>query len=77
MLSSRCFLSVSLFIIGFVISETSIVVAQESQPNVNTTRNNTVSSIPLNPTEIELGSDDKPTVVTWSEINGSEIDNLQ
>lgn len=75
-LSSRCFVSVSLFIIGFVISETSIVVAQESQLNVNTTRNNNnTTSIPLNSTEIVLGSDDKSKVVTWSETNSTEIDN--
>lgn len=75
MLSSRCFVSVSLFIIGFVISETSIVVAQESQLNINTTRNNdNTTPIPLNSTEIELGSDDKPIVVTWPETNSTEID---
>ena len=73
-LSSRCFVSVSLFIIGFVISETSIVVAQESQLNVNSARNNNnMTSIPLNSTEIELGSDDKPIVVTWPETNNTGI----
>jgi hypothetical protein len=40
--------------IGIVVSDTSNVIAQESQPNVNTTLNNTTSSIPLNSTEIEL-----------------------
>jgi hypothetical protein len=49
-LSSRYFVIISLFIIGFVISETSIVIAQES-------RNKTISLIPLNSTEIELGID--------------------
>jgi hypothetical protein len=54
------------------IGETSITIAQESQPNVNTTttQNNT-TSIPLNSTEIELGSDDEPIVVTWIETNSS------
>lgn|SRR5918994_6353089 len=49
-LSSRYFVIISLFIIGFVISKTSIVIAQES-------RNKTISLIPLNSTEIELGID--------------------
>jgi hypothetical protein len=31
--------------------------------------------IPLNSTEIELGSDDEPIVVTWLETNISKIDN--
>src|ERR671918_1297545 len=63
--SSRYFVIISLFIIGFVISETSIVIAQESQPNVNTIRDKTTSLIPLNSTEIELGIDNP----------GFEIDN--
>jgi hypothetical protein len=54
--------------------ETSIAIAQESQPNVNTTTQNNTTSIPLDSTEIELGSDDKPMVVTWLETNSSKID---
>jgi hypothetical protein len=58
-----------------VIGETSIAIAQESQPNVNTTttQNNT-TSIPFNSTEIELGSHDEPIVVIWLETNISKID---
>jgi hypothetical protein len=59
-----------------VIGETSIAIAQESQPNVNTTtttQNNT-TSIPYNSTEIELGSHDEPIVVIWLETNISKID---
>lgn len=70
-LSNRFFVAFALITVGCVIGETSIAIAQETQLNVNTSRNNTIS-IPLNSTEIELGSDDKPTVVTWLDTNGSE-----
>jgi hypothetical protein len=56
------------------IGETSIVISQESHPNVNTTTQNNITSIPLNSTEIELGSHNEPIVVIWLETNSSKID---
>jgi hypothetical protein len=71
-LSNRFFVAFALITVGCVIGETSIAIAQETQLNVNTTTQNNITLIPLNSTEIELGSDDKPTIVTWLDTNGFE-----
>jgi hypothetical protein len=54
------------------IGEALIAIAQESQPNVNTTTQNNTASIPINSTEIELGTNDEPIVMTWLETNSSD-----
>ncbi|MGH9986968.1 MAG: hypothetical protein ACRD8W_23740 [Nitrososphaeraceae archaeon] len=69
---NKCILTVIIAMIGFMISETMLVTAEESQLNNNISQSN---SIALNSTNIELDKENKNIVVTWLKTNETKTDN--
>jgi pyridoxal/pyridoxine/pyridoxamine kinase len=70
---NKCILTVIIAMIGFIISETMLVTAEESQLNNNISQSN---SIALNSTNIELDKENKNIVVTWLNANEIKTDNI-